>query len=289
MGVGREMDVFSFGEVLMDCLPDKNVIGGAPFNVITHLNRLGVNSAIISKIGEDQLGNEILSFLKKEGTGDFVQIDKSYPTGNVTVKFVQNQPQYTIHSGCGWEKIDFNEVVAPKYFVYGSLALYFEQNKASFLAYKKAFNNTIFLCDINLRAPFYNADNIELCLSTADILKINDEELEYLAAEAKVEDGILWLKEQYKITKIILTKGSKGATLFWEGRQVEVDVAKVSDFKDTVGAGDSFTALFIHGLINELPFEENLNKASEFAAMICENEGAIPSNKDIYSPFLVAK
>lgn len=289
MDVKEGAEVLSFGEVLMDCLPDKNVIGGAPFNVVTHLKRLGIDAAIISKIGQDRLGEEILNFLKSEGTSQFVQVDEAYPTGNVTVQFIDNQPKYTIHGGCGWEKIDFVKEPSPKYFVYGSLALHFEENKTSFLAYKKLFTNSIFLCDINLRSPFYNADNIELCLSTADILKINDEELEYLAAEHKVKDGILWLREEYNITKVILTKGSKGATLFWEDEVVEVDVATVNELKDTVGAGDSFTALFIYGLLKDIPFEENLKKAAKFAALICENEGAIPSNKDIYVPFILAK
>ena len=116
----------------MDCLPDKNVIGGAPFNVVTHIKRLGESSGIISKIGTDELGGEIADFLKTEKIDQFVQKDSSYKTGYVTVKFIEGQPNYTIHSGCGWEFLDFENTASPEYFVFGSLALHFPKNKESF-------------------------------------------------------------------------------------------------------------------------------------------------------------
>jgi fructokinase len=277
--------VLSFGEVLMDCLPDKNVIGGAPFNVVTHIKRLGESSGIISKIGTDELGSEIASFLKTEKIDQFVQKDSNYKTGYVTVKFIEGQPDYTIHSGCGWEFLDFENVATPKYFVFGSLALHFPKNKESFLKYKAAFKDAEFICDLNLRTPFYSKENIELCLSSTNILKINDEELDYLAAEYKVEDPIAWLKDKYGITKIILTKGSKGATVYWDDEEVSGDVTPVRAMRDTVGAGDSFTALFIYGLLKNVPLKENLKRASSFASLICEQSGAIPSDLSLYDSY----
>ena len=131
--------VLSFGEVLMDCLPEKNVIGGAPLNVVTHLKRLGEDSGIISKIGTDKLGVEIAAILASENLDQFLQKDSSYKTGYVTVNFIDGQPNYKIHPGCGWEFLDFENTITPKYFVFGSLALHFPQNKASFLKYRADF------------------------------------------------------------------------------------------------------------------------------------------------------
>tara|TARA_B100000795_G_C22804213_1_gene443813 strand:+ start:453 stop:1295 length:843 start_codon:yes stop_codon:yes gene_type:complete len=277
--------VLSFGEVLMDCLPDKNVIGGAPFNVITHIKRLGESSGIISKIGTDDFGDKINFFLKNENIDLFVQRDENYKTGYVTVKFINSQPNYTIHSECGWEFIDFFDVSPPDYFVFGSLALHFPQNKKSFLKYKQGFKNAISICDLNLRTPYFSKENIEMCLSNADVLKINDDELDYLAAEYKVGNPISWLKEVYGISKVILTKGSKGATVYWEGEEVSCNIVPVENIKDTVGAGDSFTALFIYGLIKNIPLQENLKRASAFASLICGQSGAMPEDLSLYDAY----
>lgn len=280
--------VLSFGEVLMDCLPDKNVIGGAPFNVVTHLKRMGEESGMISKIGKDELGEEILSFLKTEKIDEYVQVDDVLKTGYVSVKLNNGQPTYTIHRGCGWEFIDYKAgLPSPKYLVFGSLALHFPHNKSSFIKYKEQFKDAICICDINLRAPFYDNETIDFCFSNTDILKINDEELIHVEKENNVKDGIQFLKEKYKINKVILTKGEHGAELFWEGKHYVSAAGKVTEMKDTVGAGDSFTSMFIFGLLNNVNAKENLKRASDFSALICEQNGAIPSDKSIYQKFKV--
>lgn len=279
--------VISFGEVLMDCFSDKNVIGGAPFNVAVHLKRLGIESSIITKIGEDDLGKELKSILEKEGLTAQLQIDEKYPTGRVDVTLNNGQPSYNIHKGCGWEFINYTNITSPKYFVFGSLALSFPKNKAAFKEYKKKFSESTFVCDINLREPFYNKETIELCLETADILKINDEELEYLANEYEVEDVVNWLKLKYNISKVLLTEGAKGANLFWEDEKHSCVVNKIENIVDTVGAGDSFTSLFLHGIINELPLDLSLQRAADFAGVICETSGAVPTDLSVYDSYKV--
>lgn len=279
--------VLSFGEVLMDCFPDRNVIGGAPFNVAVHLKRLGVESGIITKIGKDELGEQLGDILKKEDLDNHLQIDPNYSTGRVDVTLNNGQPSYHIHEGCGWEFIDFKEIEEPNYFVFGSLALSFKHNKQSFIHYKQTFKSTLFVCDINLREPFYDNETIELCLESADILKINDEELTYLSEEYNQANPILWLRDKYNITKVLLTEGSKGATLFWDGEEVKCQVNKVENIIDTVGAGDSFTSMFLYGLVNNLPFDESMQKAADFASVICQTAGAVPQDLSIYNKFKV--
>lgn len=279
--------VLSFGEVLMDCFPDKNVIGGAPFNVAVHLKRLGEESGIVTKVGTDDIGSEIQDVLKKEKLNTQLQIDSNYPTGRVDVSLNNGQPSYNIHKGCGWEFIGVAEIKEPDYFVFGSLALSFLENKKSFKVFRQMFPKATFVCDINLREPFYDKETIELCLESADILKINDEELEYLSKEHKIQDVISWLKSEYEITKVLLTEGAKGATLFWDNEEYSCTVKKIDKIIDTVGAGDSFTSLFLHGVINKLPLDQALQRAADFAGLICQTAGAVPSDLSIYNSFTI--
>lgn len=279
--------VLSFGEVLMDCFPDKKVIGGAPFNVVTHLSRLGVKSGIITKVGSDALGEEIEAFLKNESIGALLQVDHSYPTGQVDVSLKNGQPSYNIHKGTAWEFIDFKHVTTPEYVVFGSLALCFSHNFDTFKRYADTFKSAVFVCDLNLRSPYFTTDVIEYCLQVSQILKINDEELDYLARlfGIRSENVIEYLQNKYEITKVLLTEGAKGATLFWEGSVYKVQVPKLDYIEDTVGAGDSFTAVFLKGVILNTPFDQTLKKAADFAGIICQTKGAIPSDLDVYKGF----
>jgi fructokinase len=277
--------ILSFGEVLMDCFPDRNVIGGAPFNVAVHLRRLGEEVGIVTKVGEDEIGLQIQSILTKERLTGQLQIDPNYPTGRVDVTLNQGQPSYFIHEGCGWEFIGVNEITAPDFFVFGSLALFFEKNKQSFKNYRDQFNDTAFICDLNLRVPFYDKDTLDMCLNAADILKINDEELSYLSNEYHVDDVINWLKIEFNIHKVLLTEGAKGATLFWDNQIISCPVKSVKNIKDTVGAGDSFTSLFLHGIIHELPLDHAMQRAADFAGAICQTSGAVPGDLSIYEKF----
>jgi fructokinase len=280
--------VLSFGEVLIDCLPGGNVIGGAPFNVAIHLKRLGEASGIISKIGKDELGDEIKSFLIAENVDKQIQIDDKLKTGYVTVTLNNGQPSYTIHRGTGWEFVDYIEDNSkPNYLVFGSLALHFPHNKASFEKYLTLYPNATRICDINLRTPFYDNDTIDYCLQKTNILKINDEELEHFAKENNLSDPVAYLDEKYNINKVILTKGADGAEVFWEGEKFSSNAGTVNNLKDTVGAGDSFTSMFIYGLLKGIPVNENLKRASDFSAYICETSGAIPSDKSEYTKYIL--
>ena len=277
--------VLSFGEVLMDCFPDKNVIGGAPFNVAVHLKRLGEQAGIITKVGDDELGSQIHEILIQEGLTAQLQIDENYPTGRVDVTLKNGQPSYHIHQGCGWEYIGVNKIAAPNYFVFGSLALFFEENKKSFNEYRNQFEKATFVCDLNLRKPYYDKNSVDLCLNAADILKINDEELDYLSKSYEIVDAIDWLKSEFGIHKVILTEGAKGATLFWEGEVISCEVQKLQNIQDTVGAGDSFTSVFLHGVIHELPLAVAMQRAADFAGVICQTSGAVPVDLMVYEKF----
>ncbi|MBG6111527.1 fructokinase [Flavobacterium sp. CG_23.5] len=281
-------NIIAFGEVLMDCLPDKNVIGGAPFNVAIHLKRFGNQVTFISKIAKDDFGNEIFDFAKNENIEQGISFDKNHPTGFVSVKFIENEPHYTIETEKAWQYIEYVAIDKPvDVFIYGSLALYFEKNQTTFLQYKTENPSAIFVCDLNLRGDFYSETTINFCLSNTTILKVNDDEWMYLKEIFKqsTDDQLLdYLKNSFSIIKIIRTQSKKGALVYWDNTIIQESTQMVSDnlFKDAIGAGDGFLACFLNSYFKENDVQKALKNSLIFAAKICQFSGAIPSNKTIY-------
>jgi len=243
-------NIIAFGEVLMDCLPDKNVIGGAPFNVAIHLKRFGNQVTFVSKIGKDDFGKEIFDFAKNENIEKGISFDKNHPTGFVSVEFIEDEPHYTIETEKAWQFIDYFAVDKPvDVFIYGSLALYFEKNQTTFLQYKTENPAAIFVCDLNLRGDFYSQSTINFCLSNTTILKVNDDEWMYLKEIYKqsTDNELLdYLKNTFSLIKIIRTQSKKGALVYWDDKIIQESTTMVSDnlFKDAIGAGDGFLACF---------------------------------------------
>ena len=281
-------NIIAFGEVLMDCLPDKNVIGGAPFNVAIHLKRFGNQVTFVSKIANDDFGNEIFDFAKNENIEKGISFDKNHPTGFVSVEFVENEPHYTIETEKAWQFIDYVAVDKPvDVFIYGSLALYFEKNQTTFLQYKSENPVAIFVCDLNLRGEFYSEKTINLCLSNTTILKVNDDEWMYLKEIYKqsTDNQLLdYLKNAFSLIKIIRTQSKKGALVYWDNTIIQESTQMVSDdlFKDAIGAGDGFLACFLNSYFKENDVQKALKNALIFAGKICQFSGAIPSDKNIY-------
>ena len=273
--------IICFGEVLMDCLPEKNVIGGAHFNVAINLKRLGNKVQFVSKIGNDDYGRTINALAKKEQIEKSLAISKTHQTGFVSVDFVLDEPKYTIHENTAWHFIPFNDVEEhPEYFVFGSLATFFEPNKQVFKRYNDQLDHTIFVCDLNLRAPFYSDNHIIFCLQHCDILKINEDEWNFLKNLKNCTGDIELfnlLAKNYQIQQIILTQGSEGAVLIDKNNTTSVAVASIPDghFKDTIGAGDGFLAAFLDAFIKTKNGKNALEKASVYASTICQNDGAI--------------
>jgi len=277
-----------FGEVLMDCLPDKNLIGGAPFNVAIHLKRFGNQVTFISRIAEDNFGAVIYDFATIENIANGISFDTMYPTGSVSVEFIDKEPHYTIEAEKSWQFIEYVKLDKPiEVFVYGSLALYFEKNQTTFLQYKQENPTAIFVCDLNFRGNFYSENTISLCLSNATILKVNEDEWMYLKEIYKLATDnklIDYLKSTFGLTKIIRTQSKKGAVVYWDDSIINESAILVSDelFQDAIGAGDGFLACFLNSYLKENNVQNALRNALIFGAKICQFTGAIPSDKSIY-------
>lgn len=276
--------VVCFGEVLWDFLPAGKLPGGAPVNVACHLQKLGKNPAVISKIGTDPLGNELRDVFKLKNihTG-FVQTDRENSTGKVLAKVLENhEVSYEIMEPVAWDFIEWQDeldalVSSADYFVFGSLVTRNSESKNTLFRCLEIANKKVL--DINLRPPFYSQAIVEELLAKADILKLNLSELRLICEWYKIftndEERIKWLKIKFSIDTIIVTKGGDGAVLFmndafYDHPGYEVEVA------DTIGSGDAFLAAFISKLMENASAEETIDFASGLGAFIASKPGACP-------------
>lgn len=292
--------IIVIGEILIDHFPEYERIGGAPFNFAFHLKSMGWPVQFITRIGDDDDGVKISRMLETNGFDlKDVQIDKSHTTGRVEVTLDgDGVPSFAICEDVAYDHIDLssktadvetNDTVDMVYF--GTLSQrtdYGFDQVQGFL--KGSAKNTTRFCDINFRAPHINIDAIEPSLRHADILKLNDEELETISDLCKgprrQADAIDWLMQSYHISVIALTHGAKGSTAFTKGKTIQAPPSIIPSIMDTVGAGDAFASVLAAGSLAQLPMEHTLGLAGNFAADVCRLPGAIPREKQIYASLI---
>jgi fructokinase len=277
--------IICFGEILWDIFEDGKKLGGAPFNVTNSLKDLGADVEFISRIGKDFLGNEILKELKSRGVSTiFLQEDPIHPTGKVTVDIDSNgSAKYEIDNDSAWDYIEketktVKMVSDASAFVFGSLIARAKSFEAlnSFLKVSKF---SIF--DINLRPPFYNQSLLIDLMNKSDMLKFNDEELDIIANGLEspfnsIDKNIEFIAERTKTKIICVTKGKYGAVLYHHGDWFYNNGYKVI-VKDSVGAGDSFLATLINGLIEKEPLQKTIDYACAMGALVANSFGANPT------------
>lgn len=261
--------VFALGEVLWDLLPTGPVLGGAPANFACHARALGAETTLVSRVGDDELGREILRHFD-------VQVDPRLPTGTVSVELTGGQPHYTIHENVAWDAIAPDERVREADAVcFGSLAQRSPISRTSIrqmLAATRA--NTLRVFDINLRQSFYSREVIEASLALANVLKLNDAELPVIE-EMFALSGIEAIAVRFSLRAIALTRGGEGSVLWADGVRSE-HPGVTTIVSDTIGAGDSFTAALTLGLLAGRPLDRILDHASRVAAYVCSQAGATP-------------
>ena len=281
-----------FGEVLWDMFPDHEKIGGAPLNVALRLNSYGDKVAMISAVGNDELGSELISYLKVNNlTPEFVQIDDEHQTGKVNVTLDANRSaSYEIKFPVSWDFIKLNTeninlVKNSKVFIYGSLICRNSVSKQTLYQLLDHANFKVF--DVNLRAPFYSFELLEELMSMANFVKFNDEELELIAKNLdsnfnSIEENVIFIAKKFNLSHICVTRGGDGALLWIEG-QFYFNSGYPIQVKDTVGAGDSFLASLVFKLTHKVHPQEALDFACAVGALVAGSEGANPkiSESDI--------
>lgn len=292
MNTGKRLTPLIFGEVLFDCFPNgETVLGGAPFNVAWHLQAMGDAPSFVSRVGRDELGEQIVSAMQAWQMSILaLQFDEQHPTGQVAITIEDDEPHYDITPDSAYDFIDASalpSVSQDAILYHGSLALRNPHSRAAFESLAAQPNLSIFL-DVNLRSPWWNKEEILAWLSQARWAKLNDDELALLVdcdgqGDGDMEADLWRLRELAGLEMLVVTCGEDGAIAGTaDGELFRVRPGTLERFVDTVGAGDAFTAMLLHGLLNDWPLAETMEKAQQFASRVVGQRGATPSERDFY-------
>ena len=286
------------GEVLFDCFPDgAAVLGGAPFNVAWHLQGLGLSPLMITAVGDDQHGQQVVKAMQDWGMdARGVQIDSQHPTGQVAVSLQEGMPSYEIVPDQAYDFID--EQIAGSVLQDETRALLYHGSLVARTARSRGMLDTLVsqtglpaFVDINLRKPWYTVADIDHFLQRSRWVKLNDEELAIVMQDdTGGSEDIRRLAqacfERYALQLLIVTRGEHGALALTREGLVEGAPVLATHLVDTVGAGDSFSAVMIAGLIQQWPMAVALERALQFAAAVCEIRGATTHDRGLYQRFL---
>lgn len=280
-----EGKIIGLGEILWDMLPTGKQLGGAPANFAYHVCRLGGNGWAVSAISDDELGREIKNTLSTKKLNTILE-EVNEPTGTVQVTLnAAGVPTYDITEGVAWDHIPFTERIGDlaketSAVCFGTLAQRSPESRATihkFIESMPAGSLKVF--DINLRQKYYDEKIISDSLRLADILKINDEELEIvsrmLCLSGTSEERCRAISREFNLKFVILTMGGDGSKVILEDR-VHLSTPGKINIVDTVGAGDSFTAAFMLAYLRGESIEKAHTLATEVSSYVCTKAGAMP-------------
>ncbi len=280
--------VVGMGEALWDVLPEGKKIGGAPANFAYHVSQFGLPSRVVSAVGEDKLGSEILDNFREKKLNCMIE-QVPYPTGTVQVELdSEGVPCYDIKEGVAWDNIPYTNALeglarCTRAVCFGSLAqrsVVSRETINRFLDVMPVTDETLKIFDVNLRQGFYTKEILCNSFQKCNILKINDEELVTVSRMfgypgIDLQDKCWILLAKYNLKMLILTCGVNGSYVFTPGKVSFVETPKV-EVADTVGAGDSFTATFVAALLKGMSITEAHRLAVDVSAFVCTQNGAMP-------------
>lgn len=280
--------VVGLGEVLWDLLPAGRQLGGAPANVAFHAAALGARAAVVSRVGRDADGRAILARLARLGLDRrHVTTDPAHPTGVVEIEVDRRgKPRYSIREGVAWDHILFTPALAglaarADAVCFGTLAQRAPASRASLQRFLRATRpDCLRLLDLNLRQSYFSAALVRRLLGLSTVLKLNDEELPVLGRllglggpGRTLPDRIL---TAFNLDLLALTRGRRGSLLRSRSERHEEPVHPAV-VMDTVGAGDSFSAVLALGLLQGWPLARINRAANRLAAFVCSRRGATPA------------
>jgi len=283
----KAFGVICFGEVLWDILPSGAKPGGAPMNVAYHLQKLGINTALISRVGNDDRGDQLIELLKKNRVGtDLIQRDNQHSTGTVIANIQQDyEVSYEIVHPVAWDYIEWKdtlsaEVQQAQFFLYGSLA---SRSTQSFNTLQQLIEKAkTRIVDINLRPPWFTQTLVESLLNSVDIVKLNEHELALIAGWYKnlheMNDQVKYVQDKFSIPTVIVTRGGKGAMVCKEGKLMTQQGYQVNVI-DTVGSGDAFLAGFLLKTSQGAEINDCLTYANALGALVASKPGGCPDYK----------
>jgi fructokinase len=284
MPIDSDQAVVIWGEVLWDRFPDGHRLGGAPANVAWHLGMAGGWARLVSRVGDDEDGRRAIQQMSAVCDADLVQVDATRATGEVTVELVAGEPRYTLVPGRAWERIQCTTDVATalreaSVLVYGTLAQHTDTGLAGWRdAIEAARGSCLKVCDVNLRRTASTTREerraVEEALTAADIVKVNDVELARLAAWFEWRDPVEVLRAGKRV--VAITHGARGSTLYASDETVEIAGVPARAGGDTVGCGDAYLGLLVHGMTLGWDLPTCGAAASRWAGAVAGERGATP-------------
>ena len=285
--------IVGMGEALWDVLPEGKKIGGAPANFAYHVSQFGFDSRIVSAVGEDADGKEIMDVFQKKALKTMIAC-VPYPTGTVQVTLdAVGVPCYDIKEAVAWDNIPFTDelkslALNTRAVCFGSLAQRSQVSRDTikrFLDAMPDLDGSLKIFDVNLRQGFYTKEILCDSMSRCNVLKINDEELVVISRifdypGIDLQDKCWILLAKYNLKMLILTCGTNGSYVFTPGVVSFQETPRVA-VADTVGAGDSFTAAFTSAVLAGKPVQEAHKLAVEVSAFVCTQSGAMPELPEV--------
>ncbi len=280
--------MIGLGEVLWDILPSGKVLGGAPSNFAYMTHVLGNEAIVASGVGDDELGREACSLMQERGLGTaYLQRDPQHETSTATVSIdAEGQPSFTIQESVAWDFLEWTaewEELSSRADVvcFGSLA---QRSPRSAQTIESFLGNVpekaIVICDVNLRQSFYNKEVLRRSFQHADLVKLNEQELNPVSSLLGLGGGtqeILArrLLHEFASRLVVITRGSRGSLLVSESETVEHRGFQVK-VADAIGAGDAFTACLAHYYLGGCSLQDISEFANRFASWVATQRGATP-------------
>lgn len=275
--------IIGVGEYLWDVLPDCRKAGGAPVNFAFHAAFQGADSHVVTAVGADELGDELINIASDHGI-DVLEQRSVLPTGTVNVTIVDGQPKYEINKDVAWDDIRLTEesrslAMKCSAICFGSLAQRSDVSRSTIQQLCSIVPSDAYVVfDVNLRQDFWTRDVIVSSLDIADVLKLNEDELEIFRSlfglQGLSEDQACFsLMKGWNLKMLILTAGASYSSVYYEGDVSRIDTPEV-EVVDTVGAGDAFLGTFITALLQNVPVEKAHFLAVQRAATVCKSAGA---------------
>ena len=277
--------IVGIGEILWDMLPGGRQLGGAPANFAYHAKVLGADACVVSRVGDDELGQEILHRLEALGLNrDFVEVDDEHPTGTVDVRLDRDGvPSYVIHEDVAWDWITptprlLDLARRADAVCFGTLAQRTPGNAAAIGAFLSETRDTgLRVFDVTFRQHYYDARRVRDALLVSNVLKLNEDEVPVLQGllPGRMEPGEL--RRAFDLHAVAITRGPRGSVLYTPAGVDERPGAPVDSLADTVGAGDAFTAALVTGLLKGYGAGRINDFANRLAAYVCSQPGATPA------------
>ena len=288
--------VIAFGETLVDQFRDRNVLGGAPFNVACHLGALGAHPVLVTRAGKDALGDQLVQAMSERGLDlRGVQRDPARPTGRVKVTETARGHAFDILSDQAYDHIHASLArmvglsLHPQMVYFGTLSQRGDSRRA--LRELLATVDACAFLDVNLRDPWVDADTLRWSLQQARVAKLNEDELVRIGDLFSLDGATpqaraAVLMSGFNLQRLVVTCGAAGAwTRDAAGRIESVAGTPLSQVVDTVGAGDGFAAVFMLGMLRGWPLAKQLARADAFARALCGIRGAVPASQDFYRSY----